>query len=301
MKIIKTPKTCFDNLPGYSFQENYIDVTSNDTPLMMHYVDYGDRSAPVILMLHGEPSWSYLYRNMINDAEAAGYRVIAPDLIGFGKSDKFDTQDAYTYASHLSWLDTFFNKLALNDVRLICQDWGGLLGLRLVAKYPERFSAVVAANTMLPTGDHTPPEAFLKWQAFSQSVELFPVSQVIQNATVNEVIDEVLAAYDAPFPTETHKAGVRKFPLLVPTTPDDPESQNNRLAWRALSQFTKPFMTAFSDSDPVTAGGDKIFQKIIPGCQGQAHTTIKNGGHFLQEDAGETLIGEAIAFFNRVN
>jgi haloalkane dehalogenase len=299
MKILKTPEFRFRDLPGYSFNANYVNVETSDTPLMMHYVDYGNKAAPIILMLHGEPTWSYLYRNMIIEAQAQGYRVIAPDLIGFGKSDKFDSQDAYTYASHLLWLERFMLSLDLTNIHLICQDWGGLLGLRLVAKYPDAFAAVVAANTMLPTGDHPPPEAFLQWQAFSQEVEIFPVAQVIQKASMKELIEEVLAAYDAPFPTEDYKCAVRKFPLLVPIRPDDPESQNNRLAWDSLRSFSKPFLTAFSDSDPVTAGGDRIFQKLVPGCKGQAHVVIKNGGHFLQEDASEELIKVSLDFFKK--
>jgi haloalkane dehalogenase len=300
MKILKTPENRFEGLPGYSFNANYVNVDTADTPLMMHYVDYGHKDAPIILMLHGEPTWSYLYRNMIIEAQAQGYRVIAPDLIGFGKSDKFNSQEAYTYTSHLLWLERFVLSTDLNNIHLICQDWGGLLVLRLVAKYPEMFSAVVAANTMLPTGDHTPPDAFLKWQSFSQEVEIFPVAQVIQKASVNDLIEEVLAAYEAPFPTEEYKCAVRKFPLLVPTRPDDPESQNNREAWDSLRRFDKPFLTAFSDSDPVTAGGDRIFQKLIPGCEGQAHVVIKNGGHFLQEDSGDELIKVSLNFFKRI-
>ncbi|WP_395342813.1 haloalkane dehalogenase [Ningiella sp. W23] len=313
MKILKTPPERFLALPGYSFQARYINVGSADNAqeqsssqsssdiepeeLMMHYVDYGDNEAPVILMLHGEPTWSYLYRKMICIAESHGFRVIAPDLIGFGKSDKFDDQGAYTYAKHLLWLERFIESLGLDNIHLICQDWGGLLGLRMVAKFPERFAAVVAANTMLPTGDYEAPEAFFKWQRFSQEVNPFPVSQVIQNATVKDLIPEVAAAYDAPFPSEEYKCGVRKFPLLVPTQADDVESQNNRDAWKILSTFNKPFMTAFSDSDPVTRGGDAIFQKLIPGCRGQAHVTLKGGGHFLQEDVGQDLINAALTCF----
>ncbi len=300
MKVLKTPPERFEKLPGYSFQENYIDVGEASQPLMMHYVDYGEADAPIILMLHGQPTWSYLYRKMICHAEAQGYRVLAPDLIGFGKSDKFDSQSPYTYANHLLWLERFFLNFEGTNINLICQDWGGLLGLRLVAKFPERFAAVLAANTMLPTGDHPPGEAFFKWQEFSQTVEKFPVGRVIQKATVNEMIPELVDAYDAPFPDETYKCAVRKFPMLVPTRPDDPESENNREAWKALMEFKKPFVTAFSDSDPITAGGDKIMQKLIPGCNQQAHVLLKGGGHFLQEDVGEQLIEHAVTFFNKV-
>lgn len=297
MKILKTPSQRFEQLPGYSFRANFVDVGRHEHTLMMHYVDYGDKNAPVILMLHGQPSWSYLYRNMICEAEENGFRVIAPDLIGFGKSDKFDTQDAYTYANHLTWLKRFISAIELSQIHLICQDWGGLLGLRLVADSPDDFAAVLATNTMLPTGDHPPSPEFLRWQRFSQEVAEFEVSKVIQKATTTELIQEVLTAYDAPFPSEEYKCAVRKFPLLVPTQANDPESENNRKAWQALARFNKPFLTAFSDGDPITAGGDKIMQNKIPGCANQAHMTLIDGGHFLQEDVGEQLIKTAIQFF----
>ncbi len=301
MKILKTPSERFEALAGYSFQPNYLDVGEPEQSLMMHYVDYGKKDAPVILMLHGQPTWSYLYRKMICKAEAEGYRVIAPDLIGFGKSDKFASQSPYTYANHLMWLERLLLALKITDVHLICQDWGGLLGLRLLVKFPDLFASVVAANTMLPTGEHPPGEAFLKWQAFSQNVEHFEVGKVIQNATVNDMISEVIMAYDAPFPSEEYKCGVRKFPMLVPISIDDPESENNRKAWQVLMTLDKPFLTAFSDNDPITAGGDKIMQKLIPGCKGQPHVVIKGGGHFLQEDVGEQLIQHALSFFKKVN
>lgn len=171
MKILKTPEERFANLPGYSFQPHYVNVADGEQSLMMHYVDYGHEGAPVILMLHGQPSWSYLYRKMICQAEGAGFRILAPDLIGFGKSDKFDSQEPYTYANHLRWLERFLDAVKVDQIRLICQDWGCLLGLRLVAKYPQTFAAVVAANTGLPTGDTPPTEAFSKWQRFSQEVQ----------------------------------------------------------------------------------------------------------------------------------
>ena len=301
MEILRTPASRFENLPGYSYQENYIDLQASSTEpltlLRMHYVDYGDSDSPVILMLHGEPSWSYLYRHMIDDAVSAGFRVIAPDLIGFGKSDKPSNQDDYTYASHLYWLTQALQKLALRDIHLICQDWGGLLGLRLLAADPDNFKAVVAANTMLPTGDHQAPQAFIDWQQYSQQTKEFNIGAIIQNATSKDMIDEIIEAYNAPFPDETYKAGARKFPLLVPISPDDPESQNNRNAWKVLSQFSKPFLTLFSDNDPVTKGAEKIFQKMIPGCQNQAHSILKNGGHFLQEDCAHELVSLAITCF----
>lgn len=309
MHLLKTNESRFSQLPGYSFQAHYCNVgpTSvltengdavNFDSINMHYIDYGDCKGPVILMLHGEPSWSYLYREMINLAAEAGYRVIAPDLIGFGKSDKFDQQSAYTYAHHLQWLTTLITSLNLSNINLICQDWGGLLGLRIVAQQPDIFSSVIAANTMLPTGEHAPPKAFLDWQNYSQTTENFNIGNIIQGATHKDLIQEVIDAYNAPFETEAMKAGARKFPMLVPTSTDDPESQNNIQAWLSLSQFRKPFLTLFSDKDPVTKGGDKIFQKLVPGCDGQNHTILKDGGHFLQEDCAHELMRHALIFLD---
>lgn len=297
MQFLTTPDARFDTLSDFAYRPNFLTVDDNEGgELKLHYIDEGPKDAEIVLMLHGEPSWSYLYRKIIDPVLAAGYRVVAPDLIGFGKSDKPTKRSDYTYQRHLDWLRNVITQLQLSDITLVCQDWGGLLGLRLVAEHSDLFSRVLAANTMLPTGDHAPSEAFLKWQTFSQEVEVFPVSGIIKGATVIPLSSEVLAAYDAPYPDESYKAGVRQFPLLVPTSPNDPASEANRQAWKVLQQFNKPFFTAFSDSDPVTTGGDKIMQKLIPGCQGQAHITIQNGGHFLQEDQGEALALVLLAF-----
>lgn len=299
MQFLTTPETYFQSISDYSYTPHYIQVDDTEGgTLKLHYIDEGSKDAEVILMLHGEPSWSYLYRKMIGPAVAAGYRVIAPDLIGFGKSDKPTKRSDYTYQRHLDWVRQVLIQLELKDITLVCQDWGGLLGLRLVAEHTDLFARVLAANTMLPTGDHAAGEAFMNWQKFSQEVEVFPVAGIIKGSAVTTLSDEVLAAYNAPFPDETYKAGARQFPLLVPTTTDNPETKANRQAWEVLQQYTKPFITAFSDSDPVTAGGDKIMQKLIPGCQGQAHTTIVQGGHFLQEDQGEQLADVLLTFIS---
>jgi len=288
MRVLRTPEHCFDNLPDYDFAANYLQLA--DSTLRMHYLDEGaNNQGSTILLMHGEPSWSYLYRKMIPGLVKAGHRVIAPDLIGFGRSDKPAERSDYSYQSHLSWLTDCLHQLDLKGVVLFCQDWGGLLGLRLLAAEPERFSAVVVANTFLPTGDTEPSDAFINWREFSQTVPEFPVGGIIKGATVSELAETVIAAYNAPYPDESYKAGARQFPLLVPISPDDPESQNNRDAWKVLSAFDKPFLTAFSDQDPITVGGDKYFQKNVPGCNGQSHVTIKDGGHFLQEDKGEEL------------
>lgn len=290
MKALRTPDERFHHLPDYAFAAHYLDIDDGaGGKLRMHYLDEGERSARALLLLHGEPSWSYLYRHMIPLLTAAGYRVIAPDLIGFGKSDKPTERDDYSYASHMNWLQQCFDQLQLKNVVLFCQDWGGLLGLRLVAENVERFDGVVASNTMLPTGDHHPGDAFLAWQKFSQETPVFPIGKVIQSGLAKPIDDSIIAAYDAPFPDDSFKAGARQFPKLVPITPEDPAADANRAAWKILMQFDKPFLTCFSDKDPVTRGGDKVMQKLIPGTQGQAHTLVENGGHFVQEDQGPVL------------
>ena len=299
MQALRTPDACFDNLPDYNFAPHYVIVDDFEGgTLRMHYLDEGPKDGEVVWMQHGEPSWSFLYRKMIKPLTEAGYRVIVPDLVGFGRSDKPSQREDYTYQRHMDWLQQLLDQLQLRDITLVCQDWGGLLGLRMVGEQPERFARVVAANTMLPTGDHPPGEAFAKWKSFSQEVEIFPTAGIIKGATVLPFSQQVYDAYDAPYPDESFKEGARQFPILVPTTPDNPASEANRLAWKSLMTFEKPFLCAFSDSDPVTAGGDKIMRKLIPGCNGQAHTTIEQGGHFLQEDQGEALAQVILTFLH---
>ncbi len=294
MTILRTPDDRFQNLPDYPFAPNYVEVGDG---LRMHYVDEGPREArETVLMLHGEPTWSYLYRNMIPIVVAAGHRVIAPDLIGFGKSDKLAEPDGYSYASHVGWVTNFINALDLQNSTLVCQDWGGLLGLRVAAENESRFARICAANTGLPTGDQPPSEAFLGWQTFSQTIPTFPVGMLVSGGCVKKLSNEVIAAYDAPFPDETYKWAARVFPRLVPTSPNDPAAPANRAAWQTLMHWQKPFLTCFSDSDPITSGGDKILQKLIPGAAGQPHVTIAGGGHFVQEDKGEEWAEKIVQF-----
>ncbi len=293
MEILRTPDDRFARLPGYSFEPHYVDLAGG---LRMHYVDEGPRDAGPVLMLHGEPSWSYLYRKMIPIVVAAGHRAVAPDLIGFGRSDKPASQDEYTYQAHVDWTMTFVEKLDLHSITLVCQDWGGLIGLRVAAAQPDRFARIVAANTFLPTGDDPPGEAFLNWQRFSQTAPELPVGNIVRGGCRTPLSPEVIAAYDAPFPEERYKAGARKFPLLVPTRPDDPASAANRAAWEVLRAWEKPFLCAFSDEDPITRGGDSAFRASVPGTKGQPHTTIRGGGHFLQEDKGEELAKAVVDF-----
>jgi haloalkane dehalogenase len=240
--------------------------------------------------MHGEPSWSYLYRHMVPVLVDAGLRVVAPDLVGFGRSDKPTLRREYTYARHVEWMRSLlFDVLDLDGVTLVGQDWGGLIGLRLVAEHPERFARVVAANTSLPTGSGTPSAAFMAWLKFSQEVDAFPAGAIVNAGCVSDLTPDIIAAYDAPFPDQTFAEGARQFPTLVPITPDDPAAAANRAAWEVLSLWAKPFLTAFSDGDPITAGSDRLLQERIPGAEGQPHVTITGGGHFLQEDKGPEL------------
>jgi haloalkane dehalogenase len=291
MKLLRTPEDRFEDLPGYPFEPHYMTIRDRweQVDIRIHTIDEGKADAPVILMLHGEPSWSFLYRKMVPLFTQAGYRVLAPDLPGFGKSDKPSERDDYTYARHVAWMQDWLRAMDLQDIVLICQDWGGLIGMRLVAGDPQRFARVVTANTMLPTGDHSPGEAFIRWQKFSQETPVFPTGQIVSKGCVKPLSDSEIAAYDAPFPDDSYKAGARQFPLLVPITPDNPESQANREAWKVLMKFEKPWLCAFGDSDPITAAAAPVIQKLIPGCQGQPHTTLRGGGHFIQEDCGEAL------------
>lgn len=300
MKILRTPDERFDGLPGYDFAPGYVHVPcgDGDGTMRVHYVDQGPGdAADTVLLLHGEPSWSYLYRTMIPVLAGSGLRVIAPDLVGFGRSDKPASRNDYTYARHVEWMRAaLFDELGLSRLTLVCQDWGGLVGLRLVAEHPDRFERVVAANTGLPTGDMDMGEAFLAWQRFSQETPELPVGRIVAGGCVTPMPDEIVAAYDAPFPDESFKEGARQFPVLVPTRPDDPAAEANRQAWKSLGEFTKPFLCAYSDGDPITRGADQGFLAGVPGTKGQQHTTIAGGGHFLQEERGPELAEVVVRF-----
>ena len=288
VEFVRTPDERFNKLPNYSFEPHYIDVDG----LRMHYVDEGPASADPILMLHGEPTWSYLYRYMIPVCAAAGHRVIAPDLIGFGKSDKPTKIDDYTYQTHMDWMLAFIEKMDLKNITLVCQDWGSLIGLRLAAENPSRFKAIVVGNGMLPTGDQEAPAAFKIWKNFALHSPWFPIARIIEFGSFKSLSKDERRAYDAPFPTSKFKIGTRAFPRLVPTDTKNPATQANRDAWKALEKWEKPFLTTFSNGDPITKGGDKYMRDRIPGSKGMNHITLK-GGHFLQEDAG-TEFAQAI-------
>ena len=295
MEILRTPDERFEKLPGYDFEPRYVEING----LRVHYLDEGPPEAAPVLLLHGEPSWCYLYRKLIPVLTAAGHRAVAPDFIGFGRSDKPAGRDDYTYQLHVDVMAAFVEQIGLRDMTLVCHDWGGLIGLRIAAEHEQRFARIVAANTFLPTGDNEPGEAFLRWQQFSQEVPELPIGRIVNGGCVSDLPPEGVAAYDAPFPEERYKAGARAFPALVPTRADDPASAANRKAWEVLRRWEKPFLTAFGDSDPITRGGDRAFQTLVPGTKGQPHTTIAGAGHFLQEDKGEDLAAVVVDFIAR--
>ena len=292
-KVLRTPDERFADLPDFPFEPHYAEVDD----LRVHYVDEGPRDTAPILMLHGEPSWSYLYRFMIPPC-AEHHRVIAPDLVGFGKSDKPASTSDYTYSRHVEWMRTLlFDVLDLDNITLFCQDWGSLIGLRLAAEHEERFARIVVGNGFLPTGDQPFPKVFKVWRAFSRYSPLFPIGKIVDFGTRRQLSPEERKAYDAPFPSSKYKAGSRAFPSLVPTDPGNPATPANRRAWEVLERWEKPFLTTFSTGDPITRGAHKYLQKRIPGAAGQNHTRVR-GGHFLQEDSGPELaaaINELIA------
>lgn len=298
MKTLRTPDERFADLPDYDFAPHYAEVDDLDGgTLRMHYLDEGPRDAPVILLMHGEPSWCFLYRTMIPVLVAQGLRCVAPDLVGFGRSDKPTERTDYTYARHVEWVRSLLlDVLDLRDITFFGQDWGGLVGLRVVAENPSHFTRVVIGNTGLPDGSRPASKAFLDWQEFSQSTPTFDVGSIVSLGVSNPMPEPVRRAYDAPFPDDSYKAGARVFPTLVPTSTSDPAAEANRRALDVLSTWEKPFLTLFSDADPVTAGGEGWFQRHVPGAQGQPHETVSGAGHFLQEDAGPDVAKRIAAF-----
>src|SRR6516225_11487913 len=295
MKVLRTPEERFAGLPDFGYEPRYADAGG----MRLAYVEAGPPAGEPVLLLHGEPSWSFLYRKVIPVLAGAGLRVIAADLIGFGRSDKPAETADHSYARHVEWIRAFaFDALGLAGVTLVGQDWGGLIGLRLVAEHPDRFARVVAANTGLPTGDQAMPEVWLRFRDMVAKAPELGISRLVQAGCRTALANEVLAAYEAPFPDETFKSGPRAMPTLVPTRPDDPASAANRAAWQRLAAWDKRFLVAFSDSDPITGAMAPILKRTVPGAAGLDHPVIEGAGHFLQEDAGERL-GTVIAGFVR--
>jgi haloalkane dehalogenase len=298
MQVLRTPQERFADLPDFAHEPRYADVPDGDGgSLRMAWVEAGPADGPVALLLHGEPSWSFLYRHVIHVLAAEGVRCVAPDLVGFGRSDKPAEVAAHSYARHVEWVRALtFDVLDLTDVTVVGQDWGGLIGLRLVAEHPERFARVVAANTGLPTGDFDMPEIWWQFHDAVAQAETLDVGRFVQAGCVRPMLDDIRAAYDAPFPDETYKSGPRAMPDLVPTSPDDPATLANRSAWAALGAWERPFLIAFSDSDPITGAMAPILREHVPGAREVAHEVLEGAGHFLQEDAGPQL-GQVVAAF----
>ncbi|MGI5274601.1 haloalkane dehalogenase [Nonomuraea sp. CA-218870] len=294
MRILRTPDDRFADLPNFPYEPRYAEVGDG---LRMAYVETGPPDGEPVVLLHGEPSWSFLYRHVMPELGAAGLRAVAPDLVGFGRSDKPAEPGDHTYARHVEWTRALlYDALGLTGVTLVGQDWGGLIGLRLAAEHPERVARIVAANTGLPTGDIPMPEV---WHRFKDAVATAPtldVARFVQSGCATRLAPEVRAAYDAPFPDESYKAGPRALPGLVPHTPGDPAGPANRAAWQALTTLDRPFLVAFSDGDPITGGMAPILRSSMVGAAGLDHPVVKGAGHFLQEDAGAEL-GRHIAAF----
>ena len=292
-RVLRTPEERFAHLPDFPYAPKYLDLDG----LRIAYIDEGPRDAAPVLLMHGEPTWSYLYRKMIPGLLAAGHRVIAPDLVGFGRSDKPTQKADYSYHNHVQWMAAWMEKINLQNATLFCQDWGSLIGLRLVTHSPERFARVVLANGGLPTGTQSEiPRAFKLWRAFARFSPWFPIGRIVNSGCAQKLTVAEIAAYDAPFPSTAYEMAARLFPSFVPTTPTDPERARNEQAWEVLKQWNKPFLTLFSSRDPVTRGGDKIFLKLVPGATRQPHTLIRGAGHFLQEDKGPELAQRVAEF-----
>lgn len=283
--VLRTPEERFANIPDFPYTPHYLELDG----LRVAYIDEGPRDAAPVLLMHGEPTWSYLYRKMIPGLVAAGHRVIAPDLIGFGRSDKPSRKSDYSYANHVAWMAAWMERMDLQNATLFCQDWGSLIGLRLVTHSPERFARVVLANGGLPTGVGAVPRAFKLWRAFARFSPWFPIGRIVNSGCANKLSTAEIAAYDAPFPSGRFEMAARLFPTFVPASPNDPERAANEQAWEVLKQWHKPFLTLFSSRDPITRGGDKIFLKLVPGTANQPHALTRGAGHFLQEDKGPEL------------
>jgi haloalkane dehalogenase len=296
MLVFRTPESRFADLKDFPYKANFLQI--ND--LQMHYIDEGPSEASCVMLLHGVPTWSYLYRHMIGKIAAAGKRVIVPDLIGFGRSDKPAKKSDHSYKSHIDWIKTFIRLLGLKDIILFGQDWGSLIGLRIAADEPDLFGGIIISNGMLPTGEQKMHFAFKLWKAIARYSPSLPVDVIISSGIAGKLDKEEKRAYDAPFPSRKYKTGIRALPNLVPLSPDNPESLANREAWEALDKWDKPFLTVFSNDDPITRDGDKYLQNRIPGAAGQNHIRL-NGGHFIQEDRSDELAAIIIRFYKETD
>jgi haloalkane dehalogenase len=292
MNLLRTPEDRFQNLPNFDLNPHYVEIDG----IRVHYLDEGKKGKETVLLLHGEPSWAFLYRHMIPVLSNSGFRVLVPDLIGFGRSDKPATRADHSYRKHVEWMTKWVKSVNISKITLFCQDWGSLIGLRVAIENQDLFCRIMLSNGGLPTGAQQMSEAFLKWQNFSKNAPKFDISSIIQEGTVSKLSKDILKGYDAPFPDDSYKEGPRIMPSLVPTSREDPEFEANTMAFKQFHEWNNPFMTAFSDSDPITRGGDRVWQKIVPGAKNQPHTIVKNAGHFIQEDKGPELAVLLIKF-----
>jgi haloalkane dehalogenase len=296
MKVLRTPDECFEGLEGYDFAPHYTQVTDEDgSAIRIHHVDEGPRDGAPILLMHGNPTWAYLYRNFIPTLAAAGHRVIAVDLVGCGRSDKPSERADYTQARHVDWLMQWLTAMDLRDLTLFCQDWGGTLGLHLVAEQPDRFRGVIASNTGMPQGEGE-GEFMKMWVKMMRDAVTFPMDQMLPTGMTHEITPGELAAYKAPFPDPSYEAGICRFPMLIAVQADNPGVPANKEAWKKLGSFEKPFLTLFGAKDPVTRGGEQLLQQHVPGASGQAHQVFPNASHFIQEDVPDELVRHILAF-----
>jgi haloalkane dehalogenase len=293
-KVLRTPEERFAAIPDFPYQPRWTEIGG----LRIAHVDEGPKMADAVLLMHGEPTWSFLYRKMVPVFVAAGLRVIVPDLVGFGRSDKLADVRDYSYLNHVKWMKAWLEANDFRHLTLFCQDWGSLIGLRMAAELPERFDRISLGNGGLPTGATPLPRAFRIWRAFARWSPVFPIGRIVNAGCVEKLSPAEVAAYDAPFPSSRYKVAARLFPTFVPASPDDPERANNERAWGVFERWDKPFVTLFSSRDPITRGGDRMWQQRVPGARGQPHTTIRGAGHFLQEDKGPEL-AQAIVDFIR--
>jgi haloalkane dehalogenase len=305
--VLRTPDPCFADLPDYPFAPHYAEIPdSRFGTLRMHFVDEGPRDAPVVLMLHGEPTWSFLYRRMIPIVAAVGYRAVAPDFIGFGRSDKPARRADYSYQSFVDWLRSFIQIVDLKRITLVCQDWGGPIGLRTLSEMPDRFDAVVAANTLLPTCEAPPKgiadwpgKAIESWIATCRESHDLPISEIVAGVCAQRPSADILRGYDAPFPDASYKSAALQITCCIPAHADMPGIAENRRAWNVLETFDRPFLTAFSDRDPSTKPWEDVFRNRVPGAAGQPHIEIKDAGHFLQEEQGPALASHVVDLLHR--
>lgn len=294
IEVLRTPDGRFSGIPEFDYEPRYLELGE----LRIHYVDEGPPDAPVVLMLHGEPTWSFLYRKMIPRFLRAGYRIIAPDFVGFGRSDKPVNREDYTYRRHVQWMTQWFDALDLKNVTLVGQDWGSLIGLRMALWRQSRFDRIVMANGALPTGEEPLPRVFKLWRTFARYSPWFPVGWIVRAGCRRRLSRATRRAYDAPFPDAASKAGARAFPALVPSSADDPEHRPNLEAWKRLTHWQKPFLTLYGSGDPITRPMARIFQRRVPGARGQPHEILRGTGHFIQEDSGRELADRIVSWMD---